>query len=408
MRLQQLSPTRRPLVADHIARIRPFVPGRPISAVKRELGLSQVVKLASNESPLGPSPRAKAALNHAMDDLSRYPDAGHFDLRAALAAHTGMDPKSIAPGNGTTELITLLVRAFVLPGTEVLTSEGTFVAYKLGAHIAGRRILEVPLTKDHGYDLDAMVQAVTPATRLVFIANPNNPTGTLLSAEALERFVQAVDARCPDDPPVIVFDEAYIEYVHPSLVPDTQSILNKRARTVILRTFSKAYGLAALRCGYALATPELVGHLDRVRAPFNVNALAQAACTQALADQTHLNRIRRANATLRDSLARRLTERGLRVTPSHTNFLLVDVQQSADDVFNALMQKGIITRPATVMGFPTSLRVSVGTPRECRQFLQALDAVLGLTRPNTAVWNTWLERIRPLMTRGARWPVLAI
>ncbi|HCH66350.1 MAG: histidinol-phosphate transaminase [Deltaproteobacteria bacterium] len=401
-------PVRRPLVADHIARIRPFVPGRPISAVKRELGLSRVVKLASNESPLGPSPRAKAALHRAMDDLSRYPDAGHFDLRAAIAAHTGLPAELVSPGNGTTELITLLVRAFVLPGTEVLTSEGTFVAYKLGASIAGRRIVEVPLTPDHGYDLDAMVQAVTPNTRLVFIANPNNPTGTLLSTEQLERFVQAVDARCPDDPPVIVFDEAYIEYVQPEIVPDTQRILHARARTVILRTFSKAYGLAALRCGYALAAPELVGHLDRVRSPFNVNALAQAACTHALADQTHLHRIRRTNAALRESLADRLTERGLAVTPSHTNFLLVDVKRDANEVFEALMREGIITRPATVMGFPTSLRISVGTPRECRQLLQALDTVLGLTRPHTAMWTTWLERIRPLVTRGARWPVLAV
>lgn len=402
------STTSRPLVAEHIARIRPFVPGRPISAVQRELGLTRVVKLASNESPLGPSPLARGALSAAMQDLSRYPDAGHFDLRAALAAHTGVDADSIAPGNGTTELITLLIKAFVLPGTDVLTSTGTFVAYKLGAQVADRRIIEVPLNKHHGYDLDAMARAVTDRTRLIFIANPNNPTGTLLSTAQLQQFVQAVDERCPDDPPIIVFDEAYIEYVHPNLVPDTLRILHARPRTVILRTFSKAYGLAALRCGYALATPEVVAHLDRVRSPFNVNAMAHTACAAALQDRVHLQRVRRANATLRNALTRRLTQRGLRVTPSHTNFLLVDVQRDAELVFQQLLRQGVITRPADVMGFPTSLRISVGTPRECRLLLRALDEVLGLSSPREPVWTSWVNRLRPLVTRGARWPVQAI
>ena len=240
MTVQIKSPLR-PIVAEHIARIKPFVPGRPISAVKRELGLSRVTKLASNENPMGPSPRARAALGAALDDLNRYPDAGHFDLRAALAEHTGVDAASISPGNGTTELISLLIKAFVLPGTEVLTSASTFVAYKLGANVADRKIVEVPLGPDNGYDLGAMARAVTPSTRLIFLANPNNPTGTLLSEQQLKDFVAAVDARCSDDPPVIVFDEAYIEYVDPSLVPDTLAIQRSRPRTVILRTFSKAF-----------------------------------------------------------------------------------------------------------------------------------------------------------------------
>jgi len=393
----------RPIVAEHIARIKPFVPGRPISTVKRELGLTRVTKLASNENPLGPSPRARAALSASLDELSRYPDAGHFDLRAAIARHTGIDAAAIAPGNGTTELISLLIQAFVLPGTEVLTSASTFVAYKLGASVADRRIVEVPLGPDNGYDLDAMARAVTPSTRLIFIANPNNPTGTLLSTQQLQDFVAAVDARCTEDPPIIVFDEAYVEYVDPSLVPETLDILRSRPRTIILRTFSKAYGLAALRCGYALATPELVGHLDRVRSPFNVNALAHTACIAALDDQTHLRRTRRANATLRDSLARKLTERGLSVTPSHTNFLLVDVRRDAQTVFEAMLREGVITRPATVMGFPTSLRISVGTPRECRLLLAALDTVLGVAREPVPVWTSWLTRMRPLVERSARW-----
>ena len=378
---------RRPIVADHIARIKPFVPGRPISAVKRELGLSRVTKLASNENPLGPSPKARAALSASVQDLHRYPDAGNFELRAAIGRHTGVDPAAIAPGNGTTELISLLISAFVLPDTEILTSESTFVAYKLGASVSGRRIVEVPLAADRGYDLDAMARAVTPATRLIFIANPNNPTGSLLSTEELQSFVDAVDARCGEDRPLIVFDEAYIEYVDPEDAPDTLSILNARPRTIILRTFSKAHGLAGLRCGYALATPELVGHLDRVRSPFNVNALAQSACIAALEDEAHLLRTRRTNAALRQALISQLTDRGLSVTPSHANFVLVDVNRSAETVFQELLREGVITRPASVMGFPSSLRISVGNARECRLLLSALDTVLGLTRPSIPFWS---------------------
>ena len=368
----------RPLAPAHIGAIRPHVPGRPIEEVQRELGLQGVIKLASNENPDGPSPRALAAIAGAAQQLHRYPDAGHFALRRALARHTGVPEAGIVPANGTTELITLLIQAFVLPGTHVLTSAGTFVAYKLSAQALGRELREVPLLADQSIDLDSLSHAATPDTRLVFLANPNNPTGRLLDEAGLDRFVSNLDAACPDDPPILVLDEAYVEYVAAERAPRSVELMLRRPRTIILRTFSKAYGLAGLRCGYGLTSPELVGVLDKVRSPFNVNTLAHAAATAALTDTAHLAHTVENNRRNRAELRAGLEARGLQVSPSEANFLLVDFGQDALPVFQGVLQRGVITRPVGVYGLPTCLRISVGRRSENRRLLAAVDAVLGV------------------------------
>ena len=382
-----------PLVPDYIARLLPQVAGKPISAVKREFGLRRVIKLASNENPDGPPMGAIAAIEKAARDVHRYPDAGQYDLKHALATRHRLTTDEILLGNGSSELIDLLVRTFVGPDSHVLTSEGTFIAYKMSTEALGRDYRTVPLTADLGHDLDALVEALTPETKLVFVANPNNPTGTLLDADALTRFVTAMDAKMGANPPLLVLDEAYYEFIDPALAPDTLTLLANRPRTVLLRTFSKAYGLAGIRCGYALTSNEVAGHVEKVRSPFNVGSLAQCAAVAALEDDLFLARTAANNQRNRAALASALSDRGFTVHPSHTNFLLVNLGREAKPVFDALLARGIITRPMGVYGMATSLRFTVGTAEQNRQLLTAIDAIFGFA-PNrwasiesTALWQ---------------------
>ncbi len=367
----------KPLVSSEVAAIIPPVPGKPIEEVTREYGVSDPIKLASNENPLGPSPAVAMAVNEALATLNQYPDGGQYNLKRAVSAKTGVEPENIAFGNGSNELISLLIQAFVLPGTHVLTSEGTFIAYQLGAHAMSREIVATPLNGRGGYDLDAMAEKVTDSTRMIFIANPNNPTGTLLSAEELRDFIAKVDSRAADDPPVLVLDEAYYEYVDPELCPNALGILSSRPRTVILRTFSKAYGLAGLRCGYGLMSEGLAHHINQVRTPFNVNTLAQVAAIAALRDQTSLRRTYKLNRHNREWLRNELIKRGCLVRPSHANFLLVDFGQDAMPIYQQLLQRGVITRPMGVYGMHSSLRISVGLPSELNRLIADLDDILG-------------------------------
>ena len=376
-----------PLIPQRVAQIVPHVPGRRIEDVQREHGLRSVVKLASNENPLGVPPMAQAALLDAVHSINRYPDVAHSMLRDTLASQLDVDPNGIVFGNGTTELIYLLVQTFVLPGTHVLTSAGTFIAYRLASQANDRLIREVPLGEDMGYDLDAMINAVDATTRLVFIANPNNPTGSLIDGPRLERFVAEIDAKNPTDPPIVVIDEAYIDYADPKSTPDAIALLARRPRTMILRTFSKAYGLAGIRCGYGVTSPPLASALEKIRPPFNVNLLAQVAANAALKDVAHLSRTVSTNRIVRRLLREGLEKRGLKVAPSEANFLLVDFGRDAQPIYEAFLEKGIITRPLGVYEMTTCLRISVGRYSDVRHLLSALDEVLRSSLHPDMAWS---------------------
>ena len=363
-----------PLVSESVAAIIPPIPGKPIEEVTREYGIPNPVKLASNENPLGPSPAVAQAISDAMGTLHQYPDGSQYNLKRALSRKLGVPQSDIALGNGSNELISLLIQAFVVEGTHVLTSEGTFIAYQLGAQAMSREIVTTPLGEDGGYDLDAMAAKVNRNTRMVFIANPNNPTGTLVSEDALRRFIVAMDQNAQGGQPILVLDEAYHGYVDKALRPNSLGLLAARPRTVILRTFSKAYGLAGLRCGYALMSEGLSHHINQVRTPFNVNTIAQVGAIAALDDQTSLRRTYKFNRHHREWLRDELTVRGFSVTPSHANFLLVDFGQAAMPIYQRLLEQGVITRPMAVYGMPNSLRISIGLPSELQRLLAIIDA----------------------------------
>ncbi len=365
----------RPLVADHIASLAPYPPGKPIEEVQRELGVADCIKLASNENPLGPSPRAVEAMKRAMDGLNLYPDGGGYYLKGALGERFGFSRSEILLGNGSNELIELLIRTFMSPpGLNAVTSASTFIVYKLIMQACGRELREAPLGPDRGYDLDAMLERIDSNTRLVFIANPNNPTGTYVTADALERFVAGMDARCGDDPPILVLDEAYYEYVDAPDYPEGVTWVRTRPRTVVLRTFSKAYGLAGVRLGYGFASADIVDYVNRVRQPFNVSNLALVAGVAALEDREYLAEVVRLNREGMALVTRELERRGVTVVPSQANFLLADFGRDTGPLYQALMRQGVIVRPMASYGLPTTLRVTVGTPEQNQRFLEALDA----------------------------------
>ena len=368
----------RALVPEHIAHIVPYAPGRPADLLQRELGVDKLVRLDSNENPLGPSPKALEAIARAATELHRYPDGGGFHLKAALSRRFDVPVEGLVLGNGSNELVELFIQAFCHDDGEVLTSAGSFIAYKLASAVRGVTLREVPLGPDRGYDMKALGQAVTSKTRLVFLANPNNPTGTHVDGPTLEAFIAEMDQRAGDDPPILVLDEAYLEYVDVSDAPDALAILRQRPRTIVLRTFSKAYGLAGIRCGYGITSPEIAGHIDRVRAPFNVSSLAQSAAIAALDDDEYLRVSVAMNRANRRWLTQRLRQRGLGVTTSETNFLLVDLHADAISVYESLKRRGVLTRPMVGYGFATCLRIGVGIPEENALLLAALDDVLTL------------------------------
>jgi len=356
-----------PLKVHHdIAALVPYVPGKPIEELERELGIPRAIKLASNENPLGPSPKALAVLGEVGPLLHRYPDGGAHRVRAALADRFKLTPDHVVLGNGSDEILGLLARAFLSPGDHAVMADTTFVIYKMEVMAAHGVPVVVPL-KAWRYDLAAMADAVTPTTRLVFICNPNNPTGTMVTAQEVEAFM----ARLPPDA-IVVFDEAYYEYVCDQRFPDSVAYVRANRNAIVLRTFSKIYGLAGLRIGYGLTTPEIAGYLNRVRPPFNANSMAQRASLAALDDDDHVARSRALNqaemAAVRDGLA----ALGLDPLPSEANFLFFDVRRDGRGVFDALLRLGVIVRHID----GTMLRVTIGLPEENRAFLAALKTVL--------------------------------
>lgn len=346
-----------------------YEPGKPIEETARELGLDpdNIIKLASNENPLGPSPMAKLAMAEEIEKAHLYPDGGGFKLRTAIAEKHGVAFENVVLGNGSNEIIELLCHSFLKPGVALIAAEHAFVVYKLMATLFGANYVEVP---DPGFvhDLDAMADAITDETRLVFIANPNNPTGTLVGQEEIDRFV----ARLPEHV-VAVFDEAYFEFLEDA--PDAVRYVKEGKNVCVMRTFSKAQGLSALRIGYGLAPAHLAGLLNRARQPFNANSMAQAAALAAMADDEHINATVKNNKEGRDFFESAFAERGWEYVPSHANFVLVNVQDG-DRIFQELLKKGVIVRAMRGYKLPEWVRISVGTPSQNARCLKELDALL--------------------------------
>lgn len=365
------------LAAPAIRGLHPYQPGKPIAELEREFGVSDIVKLASNENPLGAAPRALAAIAAAATELARYPDANGFELKRALAARHGVGPECITLGNGSNDVLVLLAESFLGPGLEAVYSRHAFAVYSLVVQATGathRVAAALPAShaQPHGHDLGAMAELVGPATRMVFIANPNNPTGTWLDAAELERFIASLPAHV-----VVVVDEAYFEYVGEPGYPDTSAWLGRYPNLVVTRTFSKAYGLAGLRIGYGVSSPELAELLNRLRQPFNTSSLAQAAALAALDDTVHLERSIELNARELVRVGAACRGLGLGVSPSVGNFLLVDMHAEAQPLFTALLREAVIVRPVANYDLPTHLRISIGTKAENDRLIAALARVLG-------------------------------
>ncbi|HXX29925.1 MAG TPA: histidinol-phosphate transaminase [Myxococcaceae bacterium] len=361
----------RPLVPPYVESLKPYVPGKPAADASRELGLPEVVKLASNENPLGPSPRAVEAMRRAVEEVHLYPEGTSRELTAAVARSLSVPPGQVFVGSGSNEVIELLIRTFTSAGDEALLCRGSFLMYKVALQAHGRRFREVPMAPGFRYDLEAMAGSLTPATRLVFLANPDNPTGTAFGRGALEGFLPRVPEDC-----LVVLDEAYFEYVAWPDYPNGLHYLARWPNLVVLRTFSKIHGLAGVRLGYGVMRPELVGYLHRTRMPFNVSNLAQAAGLGALSDPDHVRRTRELNLAELPRVREGLLRLGLTVPESHGNFVFADLGRAAAPVAEALLRRGLIVRPIPGYGFPQALRISVGTPDANRRLLGVMAEVL--------------------------------
>ena len=359
------------LAPGYVRAIAPYQPGKPISELARELNLEpdSIIKLASNENPLGVSPLAMKAMQQAITDLARYPDGNGFELKQAIVKTFGVEMVQVVLGNGSNDVLDMAARAFLAPGVEAIYSQHAFAVYPIATQTIGAKGVEVP-AKNFGHDLDAMLKVVTAQTRMVFIANPNNPTGTLLRSEELLRFLRAVPASV-----IVVLDEAYNEYLESALKTDSIGWLAQFPNLVVTRTFSKAYGLAGLRVGYALGHPDVIDLMNRVRQPFNVNSISLAAAAAALEDHDFVRRSYELNAAGMRQITQGLDKLGLSYIPSFGNFLSVNVGDAAK-VFQQLLRRGVIVRPVAGYGMPSYLRVSTGLESENQRFLDALKASL--------------------------------
>ena len=351
------------------SRIRPYPPGKPIEEVERELGRT-AIKLASNENPLGPSPKAQEAMRKFLSSIHFYPDGSGYYLRRKIAEIHGLEMDQVILGAGSTDLIELVAKTFLSAGDEAITSESAFYMYRLAIQDMGAGLVLTPL-RDLTFDLPAIAHAVTQRTKVVYLGNPNNPTGTMFTSEDLDRFLGALPPRI-----LVVLDEAYFEYVQR---PDySHSVDEVRAgkNLLVLRTFSKVHGLAGIRLGYGMGHPELIESLNRIRSPFNANSMAQVAGMAALDDREHVQRSVESNAREMKFVTEELTLLGVRYTPSAGNFLLIDTGRDCEEDFVRLLHQGVIVRPMKIYAFPTSLRVTVGRHAENEIFLDALRRVM--------------------------------
>ncbi len=352
------------VVKPHILELEPYQPGKPIEELERELGISGSVKLASNESPLGPSPKALAALRRAIGNIHRYPDGASFELRTKLAGRLRVGEEQLVFGAGADEVLELLAKVLLGPGDECVFAWPSFAMYPIVVTGMGASSVRVPLDRDYVHDLPAMAEAVNERTKLVFVCNPNNPTGTSIGADAFDRFVAAL----PDDV-VLAVDEAYVDFARRRDFPDALAWVGRRPGTIVMRTFSKIFGLAGLRIGYGVADPELAGYLQRARHPFNVNRLAEVAAAAALADGDFVERTTRLNASGIDYLSRELRALGIDVLPSDANFVLA---HTGPGIYEQLLEEGVIVRPMGGFGMPEHVRISVGLPEENERLVKTL------------------------------------
>ena len=350
-------------------RIRPYPPGKPIEEVERELG-HPAIKLASNENPLGPSPKALEAIRKSLDRIYLYPDGHGYYLRKKLSEIHGLEMNQIILGAGSTDLIELVAKTFLLAGDEAITSESAFYIYRLAIDEMGAGLVQTPL-RNMAFDLVAIARAVTQRTKVIYIGNPNNPTGTMFTAEEFDRFLDALPARV-----LVVLDEAYCDYVQRRDYSHSADYVRAGRNVLVLRTFSKVHGLAGLRIGYGLGHAELIEALNRIRSPFNANSVAQVAALAALDDREHVARSVENNAREMKFVTEELTLLGVRYTPSAGNFLLIDTGRDCEEDFVRLLHEGVIVRPMKLYSFPSSLRVTVGTHQENEQFLEALRRVM--------------------------------
>jgi histidinol-phosphate aminotransferase len=359
--------TLRNIVKPHIRGLAPYEPGKPPEQLERELGIEGAIKLASNESPIGPSPLAVAAVRDALASVHRYPDGACFDLRARLARRLGVSELQLVFGCGADELLELVAKAFLGAGDEAVFAWPSFAMYPIVVAGMGATPVPVPLDAALVHDLDAIRAAITDRTRVVFVCNPNNPTGTSVGAAAFDAFVGSLPAEL-----VLVVDEAYREYARRSDFPDSLAWVARRPGTAVLRTFSKIYGLAGLRVGYGVCDAELADYLNRARHPFNVNRLAAAAAVAALDDDEHAERSRRVNADGVEYLTRELRALGVEVWPTDANFLLV---RAGEGIFDRLQREGVIVRPLAGFGMPDCVRVSIGLPEENERLVKTLARI---------------------------------
>jgi len=361
MRLDVLS-----LTSAGIRALQPYVPGKPVEELERQLGIQKAIKLASNENPLGPGPMALEAISRDMAKIARYPDGGGFELKQALASRLGVQAAQITLGNGSSDVIEFAARVFVPNGSDVVFSQHAFAMYQIITQAIGGRGVEVP-ARQWGHDLNAMANAITPSTRLVFLTNPNNPTGTFFSRDVMLHFMTQVPTNV-----IVVLDEAYFEYVGDPDYPNGLALLAQFPNLIVARTFSKVYGLAGLRIGYSVSSPEIADLLNRVRPPFNVNSLAMSAALAALNDESHLAKSIKVNAEGMGQLTDGFKRLGLDYIPSVGNFVCVEVG-NASAVNDTLMRRGIIVRPIANYGMPRHLRVTVGLPDENERFMLELS-----------------------------------
>ncbi len=357
------------LIPDYLRGLPVYVPGKPIEEVERELKI-HAVKLASNENPLGPSPKAIEAARKVLGDANRYPDGGTHALRQTLAERRGVAPEEILVGLGSSEIIDLAARVLLRAGLQGLTSEGTYAPFSIVIRASGAELVRVP-QRNFAFDLQAMAKAITPKTGVIYLANPNNPTGTAFTGNEFREFLDAVP-----DGVLVVLDEAYIHYATSMGLGDSVEAYRKRKNLLILRTFSKVYGLAGLRIGYAIGRPELVSAMNKLRTPFNTSGVAQAAALAALDNTEHVMRCIETNAVERKRLSEGLAKLGLRPVPSEANFVFMEVGPEAKAISDDLLHLGVIVRPLGWMGFPEAIRITVGTAEENDKCLPAMAEVL--------------------------------
>ena len=354
----------------HIATLSPYIPGKPLEELERELGITGCVKLASNENPLGPSPKALAAMSGALADLNRYPDGGGYALRKAIAAKFDWPMDGVVLGNGSVDIIEMAARTFCASGDEMVIPHGAFISARLAGQSVNAALMTVPIN-DCRHDVDGMIARITPRTRIVYVDNPANPLGSFIPKQEWARLVAALPPDC-----LLIADQAYFEYIENPEYPDGCQDLRAGKNLLVLHTFSKIHGLAGLRIGYGLADPKIVTDINRVRSPFNTNSLAQAAGIAALGDGEFIARVRDLNRKEMAYLEAELDKRNVKRIPSVTNFILIDMEREAAPIYDKLLRQGVIVRPIKNYGFPNHLRISIGSHEENERFVQALDKVL--------------------------------